>query len=127
MTDILVERFQVCLGSGPQDPAPSIAIDDVLTRAVAQGLADQLVSAARAGGFDQDTIGTRTFYVRNKPGQQIETLAVVADATGIPTRAEIEAIADQQTSIVVFARHLTPAGFVRLGTLPVADLRRLSA
>lgn len=127
MADVLIERYQVCLGTGPQDPAPSIAVDAVLTFAAAQTLRDQLLTAQRAGSFDADAIAGRTYYVRSAPGQQLEAIPSVADAGGVPTRAEIEQIADQQTSVVLFARHLNPAGFVRIGTLSIAQVKTLGA
>lgn len=126
MTDLLIERWQVCVGLGPGDPAAVVLCDNLVTPAAAQDLAQQMF--ARRDAFDATWLADRTFFVRLRPGQQTAAV-VVADPGGVPTRQEIETAlaATPQSHLVVYVRHLNPNGFQRWGTMPLAAARQLPA
>lgn len=124
MTDLLIERWQVCVGLGPGDPTADVLCDNLVTPGAAQDLASQML--ARRDAFDATWLADRTFFVRGRPGQQTAAV-VVADPGGVPTRQEIEAAlaATPQSHLVIYVRHLTPNGFQRWGTMPLAAARQL--
>lgn len=126
MSDLLVERWQVCLGLGPGDPAAVVLLDNILTPKAAQDFASQMI--AQQDAFDPTYRTDRTFFVRQRPGQQTAALTV-ADPGGVPTRQEIETglVQSPQTHLVLYVRHLTPNGFLRWGTMPLAQARQLPA
>lgn len=126
MTDLLIERWQVCVGLGPGDPAAAVLCDNILTPVAAQEVATQLF--ARQDAFDATWLAGRGFFVRLRPGQQVAAITV-ADPAGVPTRQEIETnlVAAPTTHLVLYVRHLTPNGFLRWGTMPLGQARQLPA
>lgn len=124
--DLLVERWQVCLGLGPGDPAAVVLLDNILTPTAAQSFASQML--AQQDAFDATYRTDRTFFVRQRPGQQTAVIDA-ADPGGVPTRQEIESnlVTAPTTNLVLYVRHLNPNGFLRWGTMPVSAARQLSA
>ena len=118
MADLLCEAYDVCYGTGLDDPAPRIVSLPYRTRAAATDAALALNAQARAGGFDPSAVdAAKAFFVRTRPGQQL--LAVPTETAGAaPTVGEVfTAIAAQDVMIPVFVRHLNPPGFVQLGVM----------
>lgn len=124
--DLLIERWQVCLGLGPGDPAAVVLLDNILTPKAAQDFASAMI--VQQDAFDATYRTDRTFFVRQRPGQQTAALEV-GDPGGVPTRQEIETnlVAAPTTHLVLYVRHLTPNGFLRWGTMPVGAARQLPA
>lgn len=119
MADLLCEAYDVCYGTGLDDPAPRVVSLPYRTRAAATEAAQSLNAQARAGGFDPASVdAAKAFFVRTRPGQQL--LPVPTEIAGAaPTAGEVfTALASQDVMVPVFARHLNPPGFVQLGVMP---------
>lgn len=118
MAYLLIEAYEICYGTGLDDPAPQIVSLPYRTKAGAASAAASLNLQARAGGFDPaSTDPAKAFFVRTRGGQQrlAVTTAVVGDP---PTAGEIlGALADADVMIPVFVRHINPTGSVQVGVL----------
>ena len=118
MADLLIEVYEVCYGTGVDDPAPQVVSLPYRTKAGAVTAAAALNVQARAGGFDPaSTDPAKAFFIRTRAGQQ--RLAVATAVVGDPPTASevLAAVADADVMIPVFARHVNPSGSVQVGVL----------
>ena len=118
MADLLIEAYEVCYGTGLDDPAPQIVSLPYRTKAGAMSAAAALNQAARAGGFDPaSTDPAKAFFLRPRGGQQ--KLAVATEIAGDPPTAHelLTALADADVMVPIWVRHLNPAGSVQVGVL----------
>ena len=71
MADLLIEVYEVCYGTGVDDPAPQVVSLPYRTKAGAVTAAAALNVQARAGGFDPaSTDPAKAFFIRTRAGQQ---------------------------------------------------------
>lgn len=118
MADLLIEAYEVCYGTGLDDPAPQVVSLPYRTRSGAQAAAGTLNTQARGGGFDPAALDpAKAFFVRTRGGQQRLAVATVVAGDPPTTHEILAAVADADVMIPIFVRHLNPAGSVQVGVL----------
>jgi hypothetical protein len=116
MAKLVTETFQVCLGTGVNDPSPTIFARGLMVAEDALALRDRLLQMAQMGQLDPALTVGNTFFVRTTPGAQTRP---VADQTLAAVRA---ALAAERFSFPLYVKTTDDADsnavFVRVGTLP---------
>lgn len=70
MAEIIVERYEVCLGTSPADASPTILGDNIATRAGAEAVRDLFLGMVQSGAVSGGNWSGRTVYVRSMAGNQ---------------------------------------------------------
>lgn len=121
MAKLVVETFQVCLGTDEADPNPTIFARGILVESDALSVRDRLLALKNGGQLD-DAIApaSLTFYVRTSPGNQTRPLVA-------QTLTEVQlALRAARFSVPLYVRTTDDANgnaqFLRVGTRPSGDL-----
>ena len=116
MAKLVVETFQVCLGTDTSDPAPELFAQGLLVEDDAKALCNRLTEMALNKQLDASLIAGRVFYVRTTPGAQHMQLTA-QNRPSVRT-----ALGSGRFSVPVFVKTTDDAGgsvdYVRAGTVP---------
>lgn len=120
MALLATETYQVCLGSGTNDPNPTIFLRGIQTEAVAMHFRDRLLESMAQKNFDPALTINNTFYVRQTPGVQ----SSVIGAQTLP--AVLAALRGSTLSLPVYVATSDDAGqnisYIRVGSMSATRL-----
>ncbi len=122
MASLLLETYDVCLGTGPSDPAKAVWTTGMLTAQSAERMRQRFDELRAEGAFAPSLFaGGQTFFVEGTPGQQVR-------ASVATTQAELvaELNADPSGSVVLFAKQVSPQAFIRVASAPVAQVLKMA-
>lgn len=121
MPDLILETYDVTLGTGPGDAGKVVWATGLQTLALAEKLRQRYDELRADGAFSPSLFaGGATFFVETTPGQQTRPSAATGRAE---LRAELEA--DQSGTLVLFAKQINAQNFIRVAAAPVARVLRL--
>lgn len=122
MADVVIETYQICLGTGPSDVGLIVYVPGLVSLEHARASLRHLAEQRRLGALDPSLFGTGAdFFIRTAPGTQT---APVSDHTAPVILSELAA---SKMSVALFARHQNPNGFVRIGSAPADVIARFAS
>jgi len=121
MADVVIETYEICLGTGPSDLALIVYVPGLVSLEKAKQLLKTLIEFRRVGAFVSATFADGAeFFIRTSPGA---LTATVSDAT--PEVILKELGGSNEPSIQLFVKQ-SKGEFVRIGSAPASVLATLS-
>lgn len=121
MAQLAIETYQVCLGTGTNDPSPNVFVQGIRTYEDALQVRDRLTEMLTGGRLEYSS--SLLFYVRQTPGTQSLSIAAQTPAS---VRQALAAVPN--TAVVLYVRTADDAGqnqqYLRVGAFPPAILRQ---